>query len=383
MKRTNGVSGWFLVDNMRGFTVAGQPDSWLLANSTATEASADLINVNATGFASTSSNLNASSDYIYIAIRRGPMKVPTVGTTVFSPVTQSANTSSVTTNFSVDLSISAARNGADDTTVIDRLRGGVQITNSNWLYTNSTSNEGNATGTAGLGLDNNTGIVNNYWGSVYRANSGNIAYWSFKRAPTFFDEVCYTGTGANTTVAHNLAVVPELIIVKGRSGATAWQSYSSALANTEYLVLNTTAAKATGATRWNSTTPTSSVFSLGTASEVNTSAATYVAYLFATCAGVSKVGSYTGTGATQTIACGFTGGARFVLVKRTDSTGDWYVWDTARGMVAGTDPSLLLNSTAAEVNANSIYTTTGGFQIVSTAAGINASGGSYIFLAIA
>lgn len=95
------------------------------------------------------------------------------------------------------------------------------------------------------------------------------------------------------------------------------------------------------------------------------------------------MGSYTGTGALQTINCGFTGGARWVMIKRTDSTGDWYVWDTARGMVSGTDPSLLLNSTAAEVNANSVYTTSVGFQIVSTAAGINASGGTYIFLAIA
>jgi hypothetical protein len=125
------------------------------------------------------------------------------------------------------------------------------------------------------------------------------------------------------------------------------------------------------------------VFSLGTATEVNTSTATYVAYLFATCPGVSKVGSYTGTGATQTINCGFTGGARFVLIKRTDSIGDWYIWDTVRGMVSGTDPSLLPNTTNAEVNANSVYTATTGFQIVSTAAGINASGGTYIFLAIA
>jgi len=92
---------------------------------------------------------------------------------------------------------------------------------------------------------------------------------------------------------------------------------------------------------------------------------------------------YTGTGATQTIDCGFAGGARFVLIKRTDDVGDWYVWDSARGMVSGTDPSLLLNSTAGEVNANSVYTITTGFQIVSTASGINASGGSYIFLAIA
>jgi hypothetical protein len=233
-------------------------------------------------------------------------------------------------------------------------------------------------------LDSNTQVYFSDGASSNTANgSGTRILEAFRRAPGFFDVVCYTGTGANRTVSHNLGVVPELMIVKGRSGATAWQVYSSGLANTEYLVLNTTAAKATGATRWNSTTPTSSVFSLGTASEVNTSSATYVAYLFSTVAGVSKVGSYTGTGTTNQINCGFTGGARFVLIKRTDSTGDWYVWDSARGMVSGTDPSLLLNTTAAEVNANSIYAITTGFQIVSTAAGINASGGSYIFLSIA
>jgi len=100
---------------------------------------------------------------------------------------------------------------------------------------------------------------------------------------------------------------------------------------------------------------------------------------------VSKVGSYTGTAATQQINCGFTGGARFVLIKRTDSTGDWYVWDSARGIVAGNDPYLLLNSTAAEVtNTDYVDTYSAGFEISSTApAGINANGGSFIFLAIA
>ena len=109
----------------------------------------------------------------------------------------------------------------------------------------------------------------------------------------------------------------------------------------------------------------------------------YVAYLFASCPGVSKIGSYTGTGATLTINCGFTGGARYVLIKRTDTTSDWFVWDTARGMVAGTDPYLLADSIAAQVNANNVYTTGVGFQIVGTGAGINASGGTYIYLAIA
>ncbi len=107
--------------------------------------------------------------------------------------------------------------------------------------------------------------------------------------------------------------------------------------------------------------------------------------LFATCAGVSKVGSYTGTGTTKQIDCGFTAGARFVLIKRTDSTGAWYVWDTARGIIAGNDPYLLLNSTAAEVtNTDYIDTYSAGFEISSTApSAINANGGSFIFLAIA
>jgi hypothetical protein len=111
----------------------------------------------------------------------------------------------------------------------------------------------------------------------------------------------------------------------------------------------------------------------------------YITYLFASCSGVSKVGSYTGTGTTLQVNCGFTGGARFVLIKRTDSTGDWYVWDSARGIVAGNDPYLLLNSTAAEVtNTDYVDTYSAGFEISSTApAAINANGGTYIFLAIA
>jgi hypothetical protein len=227
--------------------------------------------------------------------------------------------------------------------------------------------------------------------SMVATNAGNSVAggntyvdWLFARAPGFFDEVCYTGTGANTTFNHNLGVVPEMMIVKRRSGAAAnWIVYEKDLASGDALILQTTSASSSFTLAFNSTAPTSSVFTVGTLGSTNSIGDTFVNYLFATCPGVSKVGSYTGTGATQTVNCGFTGGARFVLIKRTDSTGDWYVWDTARGMVAGTDPSLLLNSTAAEVNANSVYTATTGFQIVSTAAGINASGGTYIFWAVA
>jgi len=144
----------------------------------------------------------------------------------------------------------------------------------------------------------------------------------------------------------------------------------------------------TSSAYWNDTAPTASVFTVGTNYRVNNSGDTYVAYLFATCPGVSKVGSYTGTGATQTINCGFTTGARFVLIHRIDSgSNDWYVWDSARGIIAGNDPYLLLNSAAAEVTSTDyIDTYSAGFEISSTApAAINssASGATYIFLAIA
>jgi hypothetical protein len=370
---------WEIYDTFRGLTTIGEISKQLVPNSNSAEASmAGACNITATGMQI--QDLIPSTDRIYIAIRRGPMKTPTSGTSVFSPIAVNAATGTIqTTNFVIDSQWKAKRaTDTLNTSVDDRLRGlsTTATASGRYLITSSTAAEDTTNATTQAW--NNTGFqIPTYYGSA------SDIFYSFGRAPGFFDEVCYTGTGSNTTQAHNLGVVPELMIVKGRSGATAWQVYSSALANTEYLVLNTTAAKATGATRWNSTTPTSTVFSLGTATEVNTSAATYVAYLFATVAGVSKVGSYSGTGATQTVNCGFTGGARFVLIKRTDSTGDWYVWDTARGMVAGTDPSIRLNTTAAEVNANSVYTTGVGFQIVSTAAGINASGGSYIFLAVA
>jgi hypothetical protein len=161
--------------------------------------------------------------------------------------------------------------------------------------------------------------------------------------------------------------------------------WHSGLTSIGYAIFFSSSAQSSQPGCWNSTLPTSSVFSVGNAGETNQSADTFVSYLFATCAGVSKVGSYTGTGTTLQVNCGFTGGARFVLIKRTDSTGDWYVWDSARGIVAGNDPYLLLNSTAAEVtNTDYVDTYSAGFEISSTApAAINANGGTFIFLAIA
>jgi hypothetical protein len=378
---------WEIYDTFRGLTTIGGISKQLAPNSISAEASmAGGCNITATGMQI--QDLTPSTDRIYIAIRRGPMKTPTDATKVFGPIT-SANVTGTkqTTGFPVDMQFSKRRNVFDYTYAVDRLRGVSTTTSgaSSILIPPTTDPEASYSGLA-LYWDN-TGFQTP---SSYSSSS--TVFWNFQRAPGFFDEVCYSGTGVNQTIAHNLGITPELVIVKSRVGdgitwpLTGWMVYAAPLGivGSGNLQFNLQSAGGGGTVGvfWNSFS--SSNFSVGYSSEVNGGSGNiYVAYLFATCPGVSKVGSYTGTGATQTINCGFTGGARFVLIKRTDSTGDWYIWDTARGMVSGTDPSLLLNSALAEVNANSVYTATTGFQIVSTAAGINASGGTYIFLAIA
>jgi hypothetical protein len=178
-------------------------------------------------------------------------------------------------------------------------------------------------------------------------------------------------------------VVPELILIKRRDGSSAWAVYSATLGNTKHLVLSSNAGES-GSAYWNNTTPTSTVVTVGGQDEVwGYNGYTYIAYLFATVAGVSKVGSYSGTGSTINVDCGFSAGARFVLIKRTDDTGNWFLYDSVRGIVAGADPYILLNSTAAQDSSNDdIDPLSSGFSIPS-GSNVNTNGASYIFLAIA
>ena len=385
VKDISGTDNWVLIDNMRGFANESNTanDARLQPNTSNAESLIGALDPTATGFKTTLySNINTSGrTYIYVAIRRGPMKVPTTGTSVFAPVTGNFSSPyTVTTNFPVDLTISSRTAGATRA-VNDRLRGG---TTNSYVYLNTATTAAESTGTgAGLGFDNNTAVIDVNW-----QTGGNALWWNFRRAPSFFDEVCYTGTGSALTVSHNLQAVPELIIGKNRTTAgNNWPvlfNFASTTMNYGFLNLTNSCPNDTYANVGVfSAAPTSTSMFLISSGSMNTSANNHVAYLFATCAGVSKVGSYTGTGATQTINCGFgAGGARFALIKRTDSTGDWWVWDSARGMVSGTDPRIDLNAGNSQTNANWVYTISTGFQIVTTDASVNASGGTYIFFAV-
>lgn len=372
-----GIGNWQIFDTTRGFGTAVGFDAALFPDSTNQEVVYDdEVNVIPQGFSAIS--LVPDNTYVYVAIRR-PDKIPTTGAEVFSANahTSTAGTK-ITTGFAPDMQMFSLRGGdLVNAAVISRLLG-VSTTpaagNTNY---NSTSNiDAEATGLASRGWDN-TGY------QVTGASS--TVTWNFRRVHGFFEEVAFTGSGSPQVVPHGLRAVPELLIVKQRSAAGAWLVYAAPLGANSRLSLNSTALPAADTTAWNNTTPTSTGFTVGTRGDVNDVGQTYIARMFATLAGVSKVGSYTGNGASLTVDCGFTTGARFILIKRTSgAVGGWHVFDTARGIVTGNDPYLTLESAAAEVATNdSVDPTNVGFVVNQvTATNLNVSGSTYLFLAI-
>jgi hypothetical protein len=385
IKRTDSTGNWIIFDNMRGWST---DQAQLNPNSSGAEGvGGPLQIIQSTGFATKAFSFSGNSSNIYIAIRRGPMKVPTSGTQVYNAIARTGTNTNATISgvgFSPDLVLGMTRSTSNQSGFVDRLRG---INPTAFLRATQTSSEisltaANDLGVTSLTMDGVTLDGDQGYGYI-NFSSRTFSTHFFRRAPGFFDEVCFTGPASgSTTQSHNLAAVPELIIAKCRSVGSYWYVYTATAGINKWLALNLSDAETTSSNFW-VTAPTSTAFTCSITATGFSGG--NVAYLFATVAGVSKVGSYTGTGTTQVINCGFTAGARFVLVKRTDSTGDWYVWDSARGIVAGNDPYLLLNSTAAEVTSTDyVDTASTGFEISSTApAAINANGGNFIFFAVA
>jgi hypothetical protein len=382
-KTVTGDGGnWVMLDSMRGMTASNSVQS-LYPNLSNEENTSSGTSINATGF--TIAGFTASATQIYMAIRRSN-KPPTLGTQVFAPVINTGNDTAgtvLTAGFPVDLTIGTCRNytGLTYSNFVDRLRGekrNLQSGTSNVEFSDTTGLTSYA---------NQTGIVVGNGTANSWSNQAPWLYinWMFKRASGFFDVVCYTGAYsavADQVVNHNLNVSPELIILKKRNTSGFWAVISTTIGLNKYLTLNSSDVSS-NFTFLNSVSPSS--FSLNKiADNYSETNSTYVAYLFATLVGISKVGSYTGNGSSQNIECGFAAGARIILIKRTDSTGDWYVWDTARGIVSNNDPHLSLNTYAAEVTTDdSVDPYSAGFAVNQVAAtNINVSSATYIFLAI-
>lgn len=369
IKNRQSADSWIVFDTMRGYTVDqdGLRIRWDTNAGEAAEASGG--HPNATGFATDGDGPLNNHTHIYMAIRRPNMATITDATEVFAMDGENDTAPAPPTynsGFPVDFSLMRRNiSGTENWYAYDRVRGGLAS-----LIPNLTDAEGAAGGTYNS-FDNNTGI-GSYTGTVY----ANAFGWMWKRAKSYFDCVAFLGTGSALNVSHGLGVVPEMMWIKNRDVADPWAVYYGD--NTDYLVLDTTAATVDDAAWWNDTSPTSSVFTVNTDHSVNASGENYIAYLFATLAGVSKVGSVTHSGTSTDVACGFSAGARFVMLKRTDATGEWYIWDSVRGIVAGNDPYLIMDTPAQVTDTDYIDPLTGGFQISG-----DFTDGDYIFYAIA
>jgi hypothetical protein len=389
-KRRDSVSDWFMMDTSRNMPAGAVSTAKLYANTSGTELdNANGVYPTATGFGFYGV---AGDTYIYMAIRR-PNKPPTSGTQVYNAIARTGTGAAVNVTgvgFPPDMLLSANRDGylGRGYGVFDKLRGPKEFLQP------STTNAGLSDSTGLMeflpdgvkfGIDNLNGCVNAGGGTKQITHC-------FKRAPGFFDEVCWTGSGVARTVAHSLGAVPELIIAKARSAAESWPVFynmAPGAPNRGYL----NQGSAMGTTGYSPTAelsaqPTAAGILLGSSATMNTSGNTYVAYLFATLPGISKVGSYVGNGSSQVIPCGFSNGARFILVKRADAAGGWMLFDSVRGITASFDPFLTLNTSAAEVTYyNVIIPNSSGFGVQFDPQGqgnpLNYNLANYIFLAIA
>ena len=383
LKRSDG-GGYYsqIIDSMRGMVTSGN-DQILWPNVTAVEnGTLNSVDATSTGFSVNdqgNSNLNGST-WIYMAIRRGSLAQPTAGTQVFAIDKQNTSNPRFTSGFPVDFALMKNTTGAQDWRVTTRLLSG------KYLKTNSGSAE----------VSDGTALFD-FMDGHFASNLGvNWYSWMWKRAPGYSDVVAYEGTGSATTVTHNLGVAPEMMWVKQRNITQSWNVYHQGMDASApqdyYMQIDSSGASSDNSNRWNDTAPTSSVFTIGTAASVNGSGGDFIAYLFATVAGVSKVGSYTGNGGSansngtnQDIDCGFTAGARFVIIKSSSDTGDWFVYDTERGIVAGNDAYVKLNVTdAQQSNIDSIDPLNSGFSVRQDGTNnLNVTSREYIFYAIA
>ena len=393
LKASSAVDDWQILDINRGMSLISRSRLWAnLSNIESTVSSP--IFPTATGFqAKGGFPLLENATYIYIAIRRGPMKVPTTGTSVFEHFTyigDNTNPRFIPGSFSVDVALTAPVN-----TSAPKFLSANRLTGSSFAVTSGSQaqaiNSIQFPSDAFSARQNGVNVGSNQ-------NSSSFTYldYFFRRAPRFFDVICYTGNGAsNQVLNHNLGVAPELIFNKKRSSSGNWAVAHSLTSTTLYgNIINSAGGQASfgpityTANSWllnAAPTATTITISGGGSDASNDGGATYFTYLFATCPGVSKVGGYTGTGATQVIDCGFTSGARFILIKAASTTGNWLVWDTVRSIGPSAEPYLTLNTDAAQVNGTDwVDPASSGFELSNAVGNLaNTNGVSYIFLAIA
>ena len=282
------------------------------------------------------------------------------------------------------------RNGAADHGLYDAVRG-VQ----KQLESNTTDAE--TTETTGLTAFNTDGFT---VGALAQLNTNTDTYvaWNWKangagstntagsitstvsaNTTSGFSIVTWTGNSANATIGHGLGVAPSMVIIKYRGTTDNWYVYHTSTGAGQYLVLNGTGAAAASTNIWQNTAPTSSVFSIG----FTNNQSTIVAYCFAEVPGYSRFGSYTGNGSSDGPFVFTNMRPAYVMIKRTDTTGNWIVWDTTRNTFNVMGEELYPNLSNAGSTTTDLDVLSNGFKLRNTTADFNASGGTYIYAAFA
>lgn len=398
VKSRTAVSNWAMIDISRGWP-ANANQSMLYNSATTEVTSSQFATISATGFQVTTTggdyNTNGGG-YNYIAIRRSN-KPPTSGSQVFQPLVYTGNNATIrTVNVGIPVDTMWLRQrsgtGAGNAGFLhaSRIRGqnflktGLEFSQGEATTANVLAQQASGYGTsfthpAGIWIGNNSGTTITNGNINANTTSNNHIALGFKRASRFMDIIYYTGDSTEgRMLAHGLGTVPELVIIRATNSSTNYTVWHKDMAYNYQLNLDVDAAQNGPYNDGLYGFPTATALNLSGKARVN-GAFNYLAWVFATLPGISKVGSFVGNGAAADIDCGFSSGARFVLVKALNAKQDWYVIDSARGITSGSDPYLTTNLSTAEASANLIAPYSGGFRNT----GFTTSGTTYIFLAIA
>lgn len=285
-----------------------------------------------------------------------------------------------------------ARSNAQGHSNVDSVRGANKL-----LQTNLTNAESTLTNPPTFNADGFTSTTdihtNGYtyvawqWkagGTAVSNTAGSITSSVSANTTAGFSVVTYTGNGiSGATVGHGLGVTPGMTITKIRSTTGYWSVWHNKLTSYAYeLYLNTTDAQQLDNVY--TATPSSTVLTMNNGAINNSSGATYVTYCFAPVAGYSAFGSYTGNGSADGPFVFTNFRPRFLMVKRTDSAVSWIVIDTSRNPSNVSNFSLLPNGANAEITSSTeTDILSNGFKIRTTDVSLNASGGTYIYYAVA
>ncbi len=389
VKRITGYDNWIMLDNMRGWFPDRYTNTNGLAvkfytNTAGTESDDSLLYPLANGFALTnnSSQVNGDSQkYVYIAIRRGPLNPPTDAEDVFKAVYQSDDKPTAPSGFVTDMMVRMySISNANYPMFSTRFQGK--------RYFRTSANASEAT------LSNHAWDFMDGFGDGIGGGTTNITYHCWKRAPQFLDLVRYDGAGTNgQRIDHQLGIVPSMIWIKRRDSSTDWAVWHKDLnegvdAEDYHLHLNSSTTENTGKEfgQYNSYYPTETDFEVGESTLTNSTNGRYLAMVFGEIDGVSKMGRYTGNGTNQNIDCGFTNGARYILIKCVNSSAraPWVVVDHNRGINAGTEPTDIYSSGDANLTIDCIDPYSAGFNVVQEGnRSLNFNGSKYIYYAIA